>query len=104
AVARGTPTAVIGAGIVPRSGEATQREAAQDPVIAALALDHQPARFGRSGSGGVSTTATGSGSGAGSARPGPLSADGPSTRAGSVRPPRSPNADSWCRCGAWSSF
>ena len=36
------------------------------PVRAALVRDHQPARFGRSGSdGGVSTTATGSGTGFG---------------------------------------
>lgn len=33
-----------------------------DPLRTDLAFDHQPARFGRSGSGGVRTTATGSGS------------------------------------------
>ena len=47
-----------------RSGQAgPELRPSFDPLIAALAFDHQPARFGRSGSGGVSTTATGSGSG-----------------------------------------
>src|SRR5215210_9361009 len=59
-----------------------------DPVIAAFAFDHQPARFGRSGSGGVSTTAMGSGSaGWGGSGPVPLrsaaSAVGPFARAAS---------------------
>ena len=51
------------------------------PVRAALVRDHQPARFGRSGSdGGVSTIATGSGAGSAGAASGDAgSGDGASS-------------------------